>query len=413
LISFISQHLSLINIINLALRALSIAGRFVLIFLITYEYSPRDLGVFGIFSTSIILAVQLVGLDFYVYTSREFIKPDSDRSTISFNQLCFHFVCYALAVPLSSMLFFSGLLPWSYFLVFTGILILDHLSNEVYRLLIVFKLSVQSSILLFIKSAAWVFFIPIGWFFFDHQFILIFYFWVMGLAISLVYGYWKLSKKTGRPRGKLNVRWIFNGIKIAIPFFVSTVLLKITEYSNRYFIDIYQGKEEVGLFTFYSSFSNILSTVVFTLVIMTQYPALLEAFTYNNDEEREWRQKKILKDSLLLSLLIAPVIIFTVWIFVGFYKEGTYAKDFLSFVVLVLSNILISINYATHYILYAQKRDSLLFGSYLAGSLLTIVLNFLLISQFSIIGAAIANFTGFLGITLLQLYFAGYGKRRT
>jgi O-antigen/teichoic acid export membrane protein len=140
---------------------------------------------------------------------------------------------------------------------------------------------------------------------------------------------------------------------------------------------------------------------------------LLEAFTYNNDEEREWRQKKILKDSLLLSLLIAPVIIFTVWIFVGFYKEGTYAKDFLSFVVLVLSNILISINYATHYILYAQKRDSLLFGSYLAGSLLTIVLNFLLISQFSIIGAAIANFTGFLGITLLQLYFAGYGKRRT
>ncbi|HEY0655299.1 MAG TPA: polysaccharide biosynthesis C-terminal domain-containing protein [Chryseosolibacter sp.] len=323
------------------------------------------------------------------------------------NQLVLHLLCYMLLIPGSLVLFFHSFIPWHYLGLFLVIVVLEHLSNELYRLLILYKKPLQSSVLMFLKSAFWVFCLPVTWLFFDLKFELVFYCWVIGLLAALVFGAYALRPqfKFKWTRKPVDIKWILQGVNKAIPFFASTLLLKVIEYSNRYFIDIFYGKETVGVFTFYSSFANVLSTVIFTLVIMLQYPQLLESFNSSDFANRALLQRKMLKDTVSLTLIATPVIVLCVGIFVSMYKNAAYAEDFPLFLILILANIFVCVNYATHYILYAQNKDARLLQSYLAGSAITFLLCVALVPQFGGYGAAVATLSGFVTLCTFQFYF--------
>lgn len=393
--------LSLRNAINLSLRGLSILGRFFLILLITFKFTSSELGVFGVFNTSIILGVQLVGFDYYIYTSRELLKDHAEKAFIFWNQILFQLVIYVLTVPALIFLFTFEFLDWNYFYIFFLVLLLEHISGEQYRLLLLFGKSIQSSILLFVKSASWVFLMFLLWRFSEAEFYHLFIFWSVGLMIAIIYGFIHLKDEF---KGVFNFSFdeIKTALKISIPFFISTIFLKITEYSNRYIIDAKLGKSDVGIYTLYSNFSSVLSTVVFTLVVMVQYPVLIKAFSSNSSNSQIERADKLLKDSFFSALLFAPPITIGVWVFFSFYKDGVYNDDFAVFMILILMNILICVNYATHYILYAKRRDSILIISYFIGSIVTMSLTFYLIENYKLIGTAVANLFGFIIIVAIQ-----------
>jgi O-antigen/teichoic acid export membrane protein len=389
------------NAINLSLRGLSILGRFFLILLITFKFTSSELGVFGVFNTSIILGVQLVGFDYYIYTSRELLKDHAEKAFIFWNQILFQLVIYVLTVPALIFLFTFEFLDWNYFYIFFLVLLLEHISGEQYRLLLLFGKSIQSSILLFVKSASWVFLMFLLWRFSEAEFYHLFIFWSVGLMIAIIYGFIHLKDEF---KGVFNFSFdeIKTALKISIPFFISTIFLKITEYSNRYIIDAKLGKSDVGIYTLYSNFSSVLSTVVFTLVVMVQYPVLIKAFSSNSSNSQIERADKLLKDSFFSALLFAPPITIGVWVFFSFYKDGVYNDDFAVFMILILMNILICVNYATHYILYAKRRDSILIISYFIGSIVTMSLTFYLIENYKLIGTAVANLFGFIIIVAIQ-----------
>jgi O-antigen/teichoic acid export membrane protein len=397
----IKQFFSIQNAINLLLRGFSIVGRFLLVILITYKFAAEELGIFGVFSTSIILGVQLVGFDYYVYASRELLKDHADRAFIFWNQFLFQLVIYVLATPALLFVFSYEFLDWSYFYIFFLILLLEHISGEQYRLLLLFGKSIQASILLFIKSASWVFFMFLLWQFREAEFYHLFVFWSLGLVIAIIFGLIHL-KDEFKGDFKFSFEEIKTALKISTPFFLSTIFLKLTEYSNRYIIDAKLGKSDVGVYTLYSNFSTVLSTVVFTLVVMVQYPLLIKTFSNDSSSDQIERADKLLRDSFFSALLFAPLITIGVWVFVSFYKDGVYNNDFWVFVILILMNILICVNYATHYILYAKKRDSILIISYFIGSIVTMSLTFYLIEDYKLMGTAVANLFGFIIIVVIQ-----------
>lgn len=383
-------------------------SRFALVVLITYRFTSVELGVFGMFSTSILLGVQLLGFDYYVFTSRELLKDGINRIEVLSNQLLFQGTSFLLSIPLIFPLFNGGFLDWSYAIVFYSILFFELVSGEQFRLLTLFGRSLEASILFFIKSASWVCLIPVFWLAGNEIFMNTFLCWLIGLLVAVGYGCFILKKDVKKQDFNFNLKHIQAGLKVSIPFFVSTILLKITEYSNRYVIDYSAGKSELGIFTFYSNFSTILSTVVFTLVIMPQYPNVLKAFLQNSVQDQISVSSKLLKDTYILTLILIPFVSIAVWGFVYYYKSGIYSEDFSSFLILIVSSGLACVNYATHYILYGKKRDLLLVFSYLAGSVTTIVFSFMLIPTFKLIGASIAGLLGFLVIVSIQ--FLGIWK---
>jgi O-antigen/teichoic acid export membrane protein len=136
--------------------------------------------------------------------------------------------------------------------------------------------------------------------------------------------------------------------------------------------------------------------------VMVQYPLLIKTFSNDSSSDQIERADKLLRDSFFSALLFAPLITIGVWVFVSFYKDGVYNNDFWVFVILILMNILICVNYATHYILYAKKRDSILIISYFIGSIVTMSLTFYLIEDYKLMGTAVANLFGFIIIVVIQ-----------
>ena len=66
----------------------------------------------------------------------------------------------------------------------------------------------------------------------------------------------------------INWDWIKNGVKVSIPFFIGTLAYKVIEFSDRYMIDYYMTKADVGVYVFFGGIANTVNIVVFTLVIM-------------------------------------------------------------------------------------------------------------------------------------------------
>ncbi|MFT7156548.1 MAG: O-antigen/teichoic acid export membrane protein, partial [Parvicella sp.] len=242
------------DFINLFLRFSSLAGRFLLIFLITKFLSIEDLGVFGIINTSIALGVFLIGFEYHNYHTRKLLQIEfSEVPSKVRDQFGFHLVCYILIIPILYLFFISELIPSYLFFLFALVLFLEHMGQEIYRILLAFGNIIEGNIVLFIRSAVWVLVLLIYWMDsetvpnLNHLFLL----WSFGALISLTLGLFWMHRNNliNFNTGAMDINWILNGIKVSKFFFISSLSFKIVEYSDRFFIDHFLGKEEVGVFT--------------------------------------------------------------------------------------------------------------------------------------------------------------------
>ena len=60
--------------INLFLRAITIALKFLLSILVIKKLSIEDYGIFGLFQSTIIIMTFIVGFDFFSFSAREMLK---------------------------------------------------------------------------------------------------------------------------------------------------------------------------------------------------------------------------------------------------------------------------------------------------------------------------------------------------
>ena len=121
---------------NLFLRAITILSKFALLIWLGRYMSLSDLGTYGILVTSIALSVQFLGMEFYIFNTREILGSDQAKRTILVrDQLAFHGLAYLLFLPVFSILFFINILPWSLIVWFYILVIVEHLSLEISRFL--------------------------------------------------------------------------------------------------------------------------------------------------------------------------------------------------------------------------------------------------------------------------------------
>jgi O-antigen/teichoic acid export membrane protein len=401
---FLKDSFNKENLINLSLRGLSIGGRFLLIVFISKELSVSSLGIFGLFNTTVLLAVQFLGFDFYVFNTREIIRAGIDnRFNLIVNQFFLHIVTYLVLIPLVIPFVEGNLFEGNFLIYLITIFIFEHLGNEVYRLLICLKNSILASIVLFLRTSAWVFILIFISFFKHVDLELIFILWIAGSFFSIMVGVFKIYKlpKPFYPY-KINISWIKKGLRISLPFFLSTILMKITEYSNRYFLDYYFTKEDVGIFTFFVNFSNILAVIVYTLVVMTQLPILIES--QNNPFKYSKLKNQFRRKITNYSFIFTPLIFLLIFPAIYLVDQVIYLNYITSYIILLGANLIICLTYVTHNFLYVENKDKNILISYFIGMLVNIVTNLLLIPKYGVLGAALSSLIGFLIIYLIQLY---------
>ena len=392
------------RILNLVYRVLTILLKFLLSIIIVKKLSVYDLGVFGIFQTTIMLIIYVLGFDFYTYNTRELLKKnDQGPSFCIGNQMVFHGAIYLIVLPCLLLLFFYNIIDTEYLLYFYVILVSEHISQEVYRILIVLKKSVTASLTLFLRAGLWILALFLIWTFnLSSQTIKdIFILWAIGGTVSIIVGvfYIPISFKF-----TIDLIWIRKGIKVATPFLVATLFYKVIEFSGRYFLDFYATKEEVGIFTFFSGISNAMFVLVQSTVIIVMSPYLIESVS-----EGVVAFKKVYQDyqrqvlyttgagSILASICIYPLL---------YYLDNELLTQSIAiFFLLLLAVVLFCISYIPHYGLYSYHRDRSLLWSSIIGAIVIIAANFAMVPEFGVLGAAVAQVLGMSVLLICKSYF--------
>jgi O-antigen/teichoic acid export membrane protein len=388
--------------LNLFFRALTIVSKFLLSLIIVKSIGVSELGVYGIFQTTVMLLVYLLGFDFYTFNAREITREE--RRPITFylgNQLLFHAIIYVFVLPLSLLIFWSRVLPPEYGILFYLVLITEHLSQEVYRVLIVLKKSVVASFTLFLRSGLWVGVLYFIWTFGlgGKTLTLVFWFWFTGALVSILIGAlnFDLSKKF-----RVDWKWIKLGARISGPFLIATVFYKIIEYSGRYFLDFFWTKDEVGIFTFFSSVSNTMFVLVHSTVIIVMTPHLLSAANKNIEEFNRVFQKfrnQVLAASTA-GFILAGIFIFPVLDLIDTAPLNSHISEYFF---LLLATGFFCLSYIPHYRLYAYRQDRSLLQAAIVGATINIFANWVLVPNFGLMGAAFSQVLSMFFLLLIKV----------
>ncbi len=384
------------SIINVVLRGLTLSSKLVLLLFIARYLSTEELGVFGLMSVTIAISLYFLGMDFYVYNTREILAhKESECVPLIRDQLVFHGLTYIIVLPLLLVVFASGLISWKYVGWFYLLLVLEHLSQEASRLLITLSRSSMANIVLFFRSGAWVYVAVAAGIFLDdaRSLPIIWAGWVIGILASLGLTAYNLRGMAWQKVSRISIDWgwIKNGARISLPFFCATVALMGIQYADRYFLQHYYGEATVGIYTFFAQIANAVQTFVFTGIIMILYPKIIAAYQQGRLGEYRLLMRKLgcgVTGAVVVLVCAVAAAIKPILAVVG---KPIYAEHLTIFWIMLGSTVLLTCSNIPHYALYAKHRDKEIIVSTIVAFGVAIVANGLLVPRYGLHGAAFAT----------------------
>ena len=239
-------------LINFIIRGLNLFSKFFLTLFLAKYSDSSFLGSYSIFITTITISIYFLGFEFYAYSQREYLSNQQEKlPSYLKNQVIVHFFSYLLLTPLICYFSYS-FIPNGNLLFFIIIMLFEHFNQELYRLLVVLKKPTQANISYFFRSGIWIFsFIILSFFKSDLRTLeFIFLNWLIGEVICLIFSLYILRELNflNVIKEKIEWGWIIKGLKVSLVFFISGFILKLIEYSERYFIKSIIGEKILGVY---------------------------------------------------------------------------------------------------------------------------------------------------------------------
>ena len=337
----------------------------------THFLSPAEVGVYGLMVAGVSYALYVVGLDFYIYSTREVIRlPREQWGLILKSQACLSLILYIVFFPLISIVFIWGFLPLQFLVYFFIILILEHLNQELSRLLIAASHPLVASWILFFRSGLWGVALVVVMFFSveSRALVSVLKAWTLGGAVALVLGCVVLAKMgiSGWSQ-KTDWSWIVKGIKIALPFLVATLALRGIQTIDRYWFESLVGLETLAAYVVFIGMSNALLSFLDAGVFAFLYPILVRAWSERSPKVFQWQLKKMFLQTVLCVVAFGCIsALFLPWILV-WLEHAVYAQNSDIFFWLILATSIFSMAMIPHYALYAQGKDRHIIASHVVG----------------------------------------------
>ena len=393
------------GITNIALRGLTLASKFVLLLFIARYMTTEEMGIFGLMNVTIAIALFFLGLDFYVYNTREILAHEPSRQVAMIrDQLVFHGLIYLVILPLLLSVFFLKIISWQYVGWFYLLLVMEHLSQESYRLLTTFSRPFMANLVLFIRSGIWVYVIvaagvlskKIG------GLTVIWGAWSVGVGLSLILAAYALRKLPWGELRHANVdwNWIRQGTKVALPFFVATLALMGVQYADRYYLEFFHGEKAVGIYTFFVSIANVVPIFIFSGSTMILYPAILSAF-----QRKEYRRYRHLMKKLTLavtagSALLSIIFAFAIYPILKLTDKDVYQDNLSIFWITLAGAVVFALSHIPHYALYARRMDRAIVRSTFIALIVSLAANTILVPRYGLRGAALATLSAMIALLL-------------
>ena len=356
---------SVLRLVNVSIRGITLLCKFLLVFSLALYLEPAEVGLYGLLVATIAYSMYPLGLDFYTYTTREILKSNAGEwGWILKNQGALILFLYFLVLPLSFLIFYFEFLPLSVAVWFYVILILEHVNQELMRLFVATSRQLTATVALFFRQGLWVVFV-IVWMFFDvesRNLETVLYAWLLGdlLSLSLFLVRFKSLNVTGWS-SSINFKWIFRGVKVAVPLLVSTLSLSGMFTFDKYFFEVYNGLDSLGAYVLFFGVSAALISFLDAGVFSFLYPRMIRA--YNNDDADCFRSVFVgmIRQVFLISLFYAIVTAITLYPLLVLFDKIFYLEHISLYPIFFFVMFFQGVGTIPQYVLYSQNKDKPIF----------------------------------------------------
>lgn len=349
------------RLFSLALRTSGLAGKFLVILLIAKTLSLEELGTYGLIAAAATYGAYVAGVDFYVYAGRALASsPKSEWRRILFNQAHVYTATHILIIPILLGLAYFDIVPSKYITITILLTIAEHISQETTRALVITGNPITASLTIFLRSGAWCYIFALIYIITPQYATLnaIFSLWIIadlaaiGCGVKIINCLPYLTEKP-----KPSLAWIISGLRVAIFYFIGTLALRSIFIIDRYILEQYSGREQVGVYALYIGIATTLIMLLDSTVFSHDYPSLISAQASEGIDELQSRIKKFYKKTIRVTIFGSISIAVGTHILVIWLNKPELHRNHASFYLILVSMALYGISHAPHYVLYAFKKD--------------------------------------------------------
>lgn len=397
------------NVLVVITRFIAVFGKFIAFFIVGKYMSTDIFASFILFTSSISILIYVLGLELYTYSVRLFLKENSllERKKIFVHQFTFYCIVYVL-FAVSLLLVSRSTLKIEYVYLFF-IAILEHIGQEIYRILVALKKTILANFLLFLKSGCWVYILYILW---EFKIIVpnittLYLFWIISAFISFCIGIlWILRYLRVFSLKDLSVNiswgWYKNSIKSVAIYFTIALILKTLEYGNRFITSYFLSSSDVAELGFIFQIAAPITIFIDAAVLSNVFPHILSA-TNSKD-----------------TMLIKSIISLNVKKILGIvFLSGVVLLVLFKYIIIFMNKSNLSTNYTTLFIailivlfqnlsslfqipIYGFSKDNSILIIYTISGLVFILLNIFLLQFLGILGIFMGSLLSFFLMMLLM-----------
>ena len=372
------------RVLNVALHGVTLASRFLLIFFLARFLEPAQLGLYGLLTATIGYSLYLLGFDFYTFTTREILKRERHEwGGLLKDQGALSLVLYAVFIPLLSLIFFKGLLPWHLAGWFFALLVLEHLNQELGRLLVAISEQLLASVILFLRQGTWAIAVtalmavePA-----TRSLDYVLGAWTVGGMVAVLAGAYRLTQlHIAGWQKKIDWNWITTGLKVSIPFLVATFAIRGVFTLDRYWLQSLGGLDILGVYVLFMGIGGALMAFLDAGLFAFSYPGLISAYQKKQPALFYKSVRTLLVQTGMLSAAFSVVSLLLISPLLSWLGNSLYVAQQNLYPWVLIAMVLYALGMVPHYALYAQGIDRPIIHSHIA-SLVVFVIATWLFSQ--------------------------------
>ncbi|MBK1796010.1 hypothetical protein JHL21_16075 [Devosia sp. WQ 349] len=352
------------------MRIGTLVTRFVFVFFLARYLDVDLVGYYGLFTAAVGYCLYFVGVDFYVYATREIIQVEGGRrGSMLKGQVALSCLIYLVVIPIALVVLMQfdwpvGLVWW-----FVPILVLEHFNQEISRLLVALSEQVFSSFVLFVRQGSWalVAVALMSWGEGGRSLELVMVLWACAGLVAAALGVWKLKRlDIGGWGDAIDWKWVRRGLAVGGAFLAATLALRGMQTVDRYWLEALAGIEIVGVYVLFLGITGAMLTFLDAGIFAFGYPALI---AYNHGKQHDlararvremlWQTIVVCLGFGIVSWLVLPYLL--AWIGNAAYADGMFLYPWLWAAMTINA-----VGLVPHYGLYGAGHDKPIIQSHLA-----------------------------------------------
>lgn len=383
-------------------------SKFGLVILLARFLPPAELGLYGLLVVSVAFGVVVLGGDFYSYAHRHLLgSPKSEHSHIVLQQVIGNLILYPPMLALMGLLFVFDLLPRSVAVWFFALLVVEHISQEIYRLIVVLRHPVLAGMLLFVRQGSWVLaLVPMLWFTSstrDLHFVLAA--WTMGGVLSVVLGGVCVARLVPSwSIVRVDWQWLRRGYLVAVKFLIATMCFRFLQTADRYVVEWLMNPDFLGAYVLFAGIALALTNLLEPAVFSFLYPPLVAAL--RNGEAAEFSKvfRRLWVATLALTMAMVLLVVLLIGPTLEWIGKPLYREQMSLLWILLLAAILYAASAAIHYAIYARGEDVTIVAAHVSAIPVFAIAIALSAAEYPHFAAAIGMAAAFAWIGLVKLW---------